>query len=159
MSGKVHEKKGKQEQFQHARDNAIASIGKVVMYQQLLIKQNPEMAGQITKYWIDQLPITHDVEEAQMQYKFLSEFVLEQPEYILTADPTGTAQQIAKIVGECFEEKYFAEPAHKLLMAEAVRYLSERAPGPVQESFKSACQNVLSTEAQGHVQAAYNFRG
>lgn len=32
MTGKVHEKKSKQEQFYHARDNAIASIGKVIRF-------------------------------------------------------------------------------------------------------------------------------
>jgi hypothetical protein len=33
MSGKVHEKKTKQEQFYHAQDNAVASIGKVIKFQ------------------------------------------------------------------------------------------------------------------------------
>jgi hypothetical protein len=32
MSGKVQEKKAKSTQFYHARDNAIASIGKVLKF-------------------------------------------------------------------------------------------------------------------------------
>lgn len=37
MSGKVQEKKLKQDQFYHARDNAIASLGKVMKFQQAWI--------------------------------------------------------------------------------------------------------------------------
>lgn len=68
MSSKVSEKKSKQDQFNHARDNAIASIGKVIKFQRQYIESNPEMSAQITRYWIDHLPITHDVEEGQAQY-------------------------------------------------------------------------------------------
>ncbi len=43
MSGKVNSKKAKSTQFYHARDNAIASIGKVLKYQKSLIQQNAFM--------------------------------------------------------------------------------------------------------------------
>ena len=66
MTGKVHEKKAKTTQFYHARDNAIASIGKVIKFQENYIRQTP-MAQQLTTFWINTLPITHDVEEAQLQ--------------------------------------------------------------------------------------------
>jgi importin-5 len=65
MSAKVQEKKSKQDQFHHARDNAIASIGKVIKFQREYIQSRPEL-GPITKYWIDNLPITHDVQEGQL---------------------------------------------------------------------------------------------
>jgi hypothetical protein len=66
MSGKVHEKKTKQEQFYHAQDNAVASIGKVIKFQTQYVQSNAQMSGYITKYWIDHLPISHDIEEAQL---------------------------------------------------------------------------------------------
>lgn len=45
----------------------------------------------MTTYWINSLPITHDIEEAQMQYEFLSEFVLREPEFILGANPIAAS--------------------------------------------------------------------
>jgi len=66
MSGKVHEKKTKQEQFYHAQDNAVASIGKVIKFQQQYMRSNKLMSDFVTKYWIDHLPITHDIDEAKL---------------------------------------------------------------------------------------------
>lgn len=43
MTGKVNEKKSKSTQFYHARDNAIASVGKVLKYQKALIQQDAAM--------------------------------------------------------------------------------------------------------------------
>ena len=97
----------------------------------------------MTTYWINSLPITHDIEEAQMQYEFLSEFILNDPEFILGANPIAASQQCAKILGEALEEKYFSEK-NKKLIAEAVRYFIARAPPPVQQAFNAKCQNVLS---------------
>lgn len=91
MSAKVQEKKSKQDQYHHARDNAIASIGKVIKFQNEYVQSQEQLRTQITKYWVDKLPITHDVEEAQMQYEFLSEILLHAPEMVLSADPSGSA--------------------------------------------------------------------
>ncbi len=86
MSGKVNTKKSKSTQFYHARDNAIASLGKVLKYQKNLIKQNQEIYTQLATRWISLLPITHDIEEAQLQFEFLAEFILQEPEVIFTND-------------------------------------------------------------------------
>lgn len=158
MSGKVQEKKSKSEQFHHARDNAIASIGKVIKFQTAFVTQNPAMQQQVSSYWLSNLPITHDVEEAQMQYQYLSEIILSAPEFLMGADPAGSAQQIARIFGEAFADKYFTE-SNKLPMGNAVRFMMDSSPAPVMEAFKAACQNVLSGESRGNVEAAYNFRG
>ena len=50
--------------YHHARDNAIASIGKVIKYQTDIVKNNPNYAGNLVTYWLSLLPITHDTEEA-----------------------------------------------------------------------------------------------
>lgn len=147
MTSKIHEKKAKSTQFHHARDNAVASIGKVIKFQEAYIRQNQQMAQMLTSYWISVLPITHDIGEAQLQYQYLAEFILREPEFILGANPTETAQQVAKVFGEAFQEKYLTE-TNKLVIAECVRYMIERAPGPVQQAFQAACQNVLTQEHQ-----------
>ena len=52
-----------------------------------------------------------------------------------------------------------AKPENKLKVANAVRYLMSAAPAPVPDAFKAACANVLATESQKNVEAAFNFQG
>lgn len=66
-------------QYHHARDNAIASLGKIIKYKQTYINNNPQVAAQLIQYWLGLLPITHDLEEAQANYEYLSDFLVEQP--------------------------------------------------------------------------------
>jgi len=67
---------------------------------------------------------------------------------------------LAKIYGECFQEKYTndmkLEQKHKI--AGAVRYLIGYAPQPVPDAFKSACENVHATECRANIEAAFNFQ-
>ena len=91
MSPKVHEKKDKLQIYHHARDNAIASVGKVIRYQTALIQSNPNYSTNLVSYWTNLLPITHDVAEAAVQYEFLSDFIIDQPAFILRNDQAATA--------------------------------------------------------------------
>lgn len=50
--------------YHHARDNAIASIGKVIKFQNAVVQNNPNYGSQLVTYWLGLLPITHDIEEA-----------------------------------------------------------------------------------------------
>ena len=77
MTPKVEAKQMKVTQFNHARDNAIASLGKIIKYKQAHISNNPQIASQLIQYWLTLLPITHDVEEAQCNYEYLSDFLVE----------------------------------------------------------------------------------
>ena len=71
------------------------------------------------------------------QFEYISSFLLEQPALIFGADPSTAAQQLAKIYGEAFQDKYTKDmkPETKLLLANAVRYLIGQAPAPVPEAF------------------------
>jgi len=104
---KVNAKKLKLTQFHHARDNAIASLGKVLKYQNENISQ--EICLQLIQYWLSKLPITHDLEEAQAQYDFLCDFILQNMETLKGNDPAGVAAHLARILGEAFDDKYFDE--------------------------------------------------
>lgn len=88
--------------YHHARDNAIASIGKVIKYQTALVQGNAQYSGNLVTYWLSLLPITHDVEEAAAQYEYLSDFLAGQPDFIFGADPAAATAQMAKIYGEAF---------------------------------------------------------
>jgi len=74
-TAKVTEKKAKLTQFHHARDNAIASLGKIVKFRQDILGTNPEMAQGLIQYWLNCLPISHDLEECFGQFEFLADFV------------------------------------------------------------------------------------
>jgi len=106
-TGKIKEKKLKLNQFNHARDNAIASLGKIIQYRQDTLATDPAMAGQLLQYWLGCLPITNDLEEAFGQVEYLAEFVVTNLAGLTAADPANSAQRLAQIFGEYFEDKYF----------------------------------------------------
>lgn len=61
VTPKIQGKKEKMTMYHHARDNAIASIGKVIKYQSALVQSNPNYSAGLVTYWLGLLPITHDV--------------------------------------------------------------------------------------------------
>jgi len=155
MSGKVHEKKEKSTQFHHARDNAIASLGKVLFYQKALIQSNKPIYDQLAQTWVGLLPITHDIEEAQLQFEFLGNFVSQESAVLFTADPQAGVNQVVKILAEAFQEKYFTEK-NKTPMANAVKYLNTQANA----QFMAACQQAgMDDDLRAHINDAFNFQG
>ena len=64
VTPKIQGKKEKLQMYHHARDNAIASIGKVIKFQTAVVVGNPNYGAQLVTYWLGLLPITHDTEEA-----------------------------------------------------------------------------------------------
>jgi len=94
MDGSVKEKKSKSTQFYHARDNAIAALGKVVKYQSNAVDIN-----QLMPYWLSNLPLSHDMEEAHIQNLFLSEAMIKNPTFILGAN-YERLEQFVTILGE-----------------------------------------------------------
>jgi len=67
------------------------------------------MGAQLLNFWLNLLPITHDFEEAQGQYEFLSELVCSPNtlQALCGSDPNATIAQLAKIYGEAFDAKYW----------------------------------------------------
>lgn len=105
MNPKLQEKKEKLTVYNHARDNAIASVGKIIRYQFEIVQSNPNYSSNLVSYWLNLLPITHDIEEATAMYEYLSDFLANQPNFILgnnEQEIASSAQQLAKIYGEAF---------------------------------------------------------
>ena len=78
MDGSVKEKKSKASQYHHARDNAVAALGKVLQFQHGRADHTA-----LIPFWLNQLPLTHDMDEAKIQNKFVAEAVLRNPTAIL----------------------------------------------------------------------------
>lgn len=68
MTPKADISKAKKTQFHHARDNAIASLGKIVKYQMDHLVSRAPLDSQVLNGWLNLLPISHDLEEAQGQH-------------------------------------------------------------------------------------------
>mmetsp|Transcript_1961 Transcript_1961/g.2898 ORF Transcript_1961/g.2898 Transcript_1961/m.2898 type:complete len:340 (+) Transcript_1961:2323-3342(+) len=123
-------KKSKLTQFHHARENAIAALGKVLKYQSVI----PEAPALVPK-WLQSLPLTHDLEEAQIQNEFLATSMLKAPAAILGADNSGF-EQVVVILGEiCQKKQSNAETMEKLSVL--VANLSQDAA--LGETFKGLC--------------------
>jgi hypothetical protein len=72
---------------------------------------------------------------------------------IFRNDQQGAMNQIATILGEAFQEKYWTDK-NKLVMANSVRYLAQNA----QAQFMSACQqSTITDEHRAHLDQAFNF--
>jgi len=160
-TAKVTEKKIKLTQFHHARDNAIASLGKVLKHQNENL--DAQTCSEMIQYWLKLLPIKHDIEEAQMQYDFLADFVLQRLETLCGANPVGVAEQLAVIFGDCFNIKFFddkepAQAATKLKIANSVRYLMDQAGSPVSETFRQKCEGLEAKHKQ-NIENAYVYQG
>lgn len=54
-------------QYHHARDNAIAALGKIIKYQTATIDPN-----QFIPHWLSLLPLKHDIEESKLQNELLA---------------------------------------------------------------------------------------
>lgn len=80
MDATVKEKKSKQTQYYHARDNAVAALGKVLKFQSNCVDIN-----NLIPYWMGQMPLTHDMEEAKDQNSFLADSMLRNMSVILGA--------------------------------------------------------------------------
>lgn len=61
MPAAIKDKKSKVKQFNHAKDNAVSALGKVIRYQTANIDAQALIPG-----WLNLLPIKSDVEEAKI---------------------------------------------------------------------------------------------
>jgi hypothetical protein len=126
MSANVQNKNEKQTQFHHARDNAIASLGKILRYQKALIQTNAVVYNALAEKWVSLLPITHDTEEAGIQYEFLSDFIVQETQVLFAKDPQGAMNHVVKILGEAWQDNYWNE-TNKGSISNAVKYLQANA--------------------------------
>lgn len=99
MDSSIKEKKSKQTQYYHAKDNAVAALGKVLKFQQQCTEANS-----LVPHWLSLLPLTHDMEEAKIQNEFLAECILKNPTYIL-GQQYERLEKFVLILGEICTKK------------------------------------------------------
>lgn len=152
MDAATKEKKGKQTQYYHAKDNAVAALGKVLKYQATCADTNL-----LVEYWVSNLPLTHDMEEAKVQNEFLAETMLKAPSVILALDdPNQSMQRLEKLVvilGEACHKKQSDEGTLDKL-AVVIANLSQNQA--IAAQFQALCETKLSEEHRARVMAVYN---
>lgn len=78
MPAAIKERKSKVKQFNHAKDNAVSALGKVIRYQTACIDAQALIPG-----WLNLLPIKNDIEEAKIQNEILASLLTEHPLVVL----------------------------------------------------------------------------
>ena len=78
MPASIKDKKAKVKQFNHAKDNAVSALGKIIRYQSVTIDVNTVIPG-----WLNLLPLKNDVEESKIQNEILATILVESPALIL----------------------------------------------------------------------------
>ncbi|CAG9331653.1 unnamed protein product [Blepharisma stoltei] len=57
--------------YEHARDNAISAVGKIIRYQPMCVDLNP-----LVPSWVDLLPLKHDKTEARIMHDLLVDIAI-----------------------------------------------------------------------------------
>ena len=148
MTAGVKEKKTKVKQFMHAKDNAVAALGKIIRYQSATIN-----AAQIIPNWLGLLPIKHDIEESKLQNEILASLLQDSPLLIL-GEQYQHFELVVLILSEVMQKKYLNEETG-VKLARIVQHLAQDAVmGP---HFKAIFENKLTVEAKERLENALKF--
>lgn len=140
------EKKSKATQFYHARDNAIAALGKILKHQSGCVPMND-----LVPFWMSNLPLTHDMEEAHIANKFLAEAMLKGPQFIL-GNNAERLEKLVMILGEiCWKKQ--CEPETLDMLSVVIANMSQDVN--VAGTFKTLCETKLSEEHRGRITSVY----
>jgi len=122
-----------------ARDNAIASIGKILKYQ-----PNTVSFGEIWSKWLHYLPLKTDRDEAKIIHEFVMDTLLSNPEMAIGADGS-LLKKIIRIIIAIFDKKLIKKKLYPKL-AQALTKLNQYP------SIATALDNIYKTELDSNDQ-------
>ena len=147
ITDQIKAKKSKSSQFYHAKDNAVAALGKIIKFQSGAVDINTLLPG-----WLSLMPLTHDLEEAKTQNDLLAMSLLKAPQIVLGQN-LERLPQVVKILGEACQKKQ-AEPHTLDKLSVAIANLSQDQG--TAEQFKQLCESSLKEEERSRVSEVYN---
>ena len=106
----------------------------------------------LVPYWLNNLPLTHDMEEAHIQNEYLAQAVLKSPNYIL-GQQYERLEQFVVILGEICCKKQ-SEPDTLDMLSVIVANISQEPNLAMQ--FKTLCENKLNEENRSRILEVYN---
>lgn len=146
-TAEVNEKKQKMFKFTHARDNAIAALGRVIRYQNTCVD-----AVTLIAHWVNYMPLQKDYTEAQFCNEFLAEEVMKNPALIL-GPANERLEKFVMILGEICDDEQSNEKTLDRLAVIVANLFQDATLGP---SVKVLAEGKLNPEQQARVQATYN---
>lgn len=103
------EKKKKMHKFNHARDNAVAALGRIIRFQNMNVD-----AVALMNDWLELLPLKADTIEGKEQNEFLVESFMKQPAIIL-GENNQRLEKFVNILGTiCDTEQSEADTMDRL---------------------------------------------
>ena len=147
MDNATKEKKSKQMQYNHARDNAIAALGKIVKYQESAID-----AVSIIPTWISLLPLNNDLEEAKIQNEYLAAMLMKRPMLVMGQNHEGL-EHLVTILGAISSKKQ-SSPETLDALSVVISEISGNAD--INSKFQEICQAKLSEEQRSRLSDLYS---
>lgn len=90
----------KKKHWQHATDNAVSSLGKMIRFQSALLDLNT-----IIPFWLQHLPLQFDLQEGKIQNELFCDILIENPAIIL-GEGNKNFVSVVKMLGLVYDEKY-----------------------------------------------------
>lgn len=147
MPASVAEKKNKVKQFNHARDNAVSALGKIIKFQSGFVD-----APALVVNWVGLLPIKNDIDEAKVQNDFLADILVSNPTLVL-GEQYQRFEQIVILLSEITNEKYVTEETGKKL-ATIIKNMASHET--FSQQFWTIVNNKLVEKAQNNIKNAIN---
>lgn len=98
------------EEWGHARDNAVAALGKIIKHQ----NANVDISIWIPK-WLNLLPLKYDVSESVNQHTLLVEILLTSPTLVLDND-NSNLPKILRILAKIYDTKFSSTELDKNIL-------------------------------------------
>jgi len=99
------------EEWGHARDNAVAALGKIIKHQ----NQNIDITVWIPK-WLNLLPLKYDVQESVTQHTLLVDILMSNPTLLLNLD-NSNLPKILRILAKIYDTKFSSTDLDKNILA------------------------------------------
>lgn len=128
----VKEKKSKASQFRHARDNAVAALGKVLKFQGANVDSNTLIGN-----FVSAMPLTDDMEEAKFVNEFITFGLLKSPETFIGAN-NERLEHIVTILGAISAKKQ----SNDITLERLAVFISNISNGPIGAQFQGLCQKL-----------------
>ena len=95
-------------EFHHARDNSLSALGKIMKF-----FADDINVAEIFPYWLNQMPIEHDHEEAKEMNDFLAEVLISNPKLVVGEQLSLVPKLIAMLAEQTTERTMNAETMEK----------------------------------------------
>ena len=149
MPANVKEKKSKAKQFNHARDNAISALGKIIRHQGTNVD-----AAALVPNWLSLLPIKNDVDEAKIMNELLVNLIQENP-MLVFGDQYQRFELVVLIIAEISNKKYINDETGVKIARILQGIAADATLGP---HFQTIVTNKLTKDSQDRIQNALNFQ-